>query len=391
MAVSRLTKQWNMIAYYRTKKIWKTVVGVIGAYTIFFVYGAAPSFIGSLSYLPMNPLSVDSDMIIMKLLWPRTIFADYYTGARIEELFSIEMALFFLPFVAVQVVAFFYLWDKKKFIEFFKKFRYLRLAFHYGALAGGLYLGNALLGEPFDFSLYGVLALTALFIAATAIWTYSLTLNDIYDMDIDKISNPDRPLVSGIFTREEYRNIGIIAGTIAIFAGFSVGYNYMVMIVAALLLSYIYSAPPFRLKRFPIMAPFLMSLGTAVLIFTGYRLFAISGTFYDFPINILFLIIIVATLVINAKDIKDYEGDRKFHVHTIPTMFGEKRGKLIISLLYIISYLVVPIILLQRQLIITAVLFGVLSYFAINAKKTNEILVAAIYTAFLIVVASTVI
>jgi len=379
----------TLVAIYvftKTRKPWKTVVAVFGSYTIFFLYGAIPAIVGSLAYLPRNPWGIASFEILSKFIESREIFEIFYGPERVLELFSIEMSIILLPLVFFQLYIVFFLWNKKKCLAFLASYRYLRLALHFVALAIGVFLGMQIFNVPFDFSLYGILTFLALIIATVALWTFSLTINDRNDLEIDKISNPNRLLPTDRFTREEFREIGLIAFILAVLAGFSVGYTFAVMIVAALLLSILYSAYPFRLRRFPLVAPGLMSLGMALLIFVGFLLFAESGTFYDFPINLFALTIFVVALIINIKDIKDLEGDKKNGVRTIPTIFGLKRGKLIVSLLFVLSFMLFPIILLVKELILTAVIFSVLTFLVINSKKVREWAVFGIYSVYLIVV-----
>lgn len=373
--------------FHVTRKKWKALLGVIGAYTIFFLYGALPSIIGSFSYLPRNPWSVGYFEILNKFAQPRNIFAIVYDSGMLKEIFSIEMSIIILPLVFGQLFILLLIWNKTKFIEFMKNLRYLRLLFHYAALVIGIVIGMWVFDSAFDLTLYGILTFIALGIATTCVWIFSLTINDQNDMEIDSISNQDRLLVRKIFSPQEFEMIGNIAFILAIMASLAVGYDFFVLILVALLLSVIYSVPPFRMRRFPLISSFIIALGTASLTLVGYRLFSVTGTFFEFPINMFMLLIFVVALVINIKDIKDIKGDKPNGVYTIPTVFGDRKGKIIISLLFVLSYLLFPIILLIQELIITALVFSLLTVLVINTKQIHEKFVFVIYCAFLLVTA----
>ncbi len=380
----------GMYIFIKTRNKGKTLLGVLIAYTIAFVYGALPGILGSLASLPANPWLTSPLDILRRFLATRDIFAISYGPEKIQELFSVEMALILLPMMFIQLLVAAYFLDPKKFVAFLQKFRYLRLLFQYGALFIGIVIGVTTFHKTFDHGAYAILTLVALFISATCVWAFSLTANDRNDVAIDAISNKDRLLVQGIFSIKEFEAIGLMSFVVAVVAAFAVGYSFLVLTLVSLVLAYLYSCPPMRLRRFAFIAPALMSLGTAILILEGFLPFAASGDFVEFPITFFVLMVFVVALVINIKDIKDIEGDKPNGISTIPTLFGEKRGKIIISLLFVLSFLLFPIILHSKQLIVTAVLFSVLSWLLINNKKVNEWLVFGSYSLFLIVVAFTV-
>lgn len=376
--------------YIKTKKPWKVIAGGLIAYFVAFIYGALPGFVGAFSYLPKNPWVVTSVEILQRFLTARNIFAIQYPVTEIQKLFSIEMALLFLPIMTVQLLLFFWFWDKKKFIAFVRKFRYLRLFFHYGAFVAGIIIALHVYHVSFNPGAYELLTLFALFLAITCVWTFSLTTNDRNDVEVDKISNSDRLLITGVFTTKEYDALSGLAVVIALVSSWAVGYNFFVLILASLILSYLYSNYPTRLRRFPFVSSFLMSLGTAFIVLAGFLLFAPAQDFASFPINFFVLMIFVVALIINIKDIKDIEGDSKNGIYTVPTIFGDKRGKIIIALMFVLSYLLFPIILHSKALVVTAIIFSVFTWLLINVKKVNEMLVSVTYLLFLIVVAFTI-
>lgn len=369
--------------YLKTRSWRKTVVGFIGGYTIGFFYGCMPAIAAILMNLPKNPWDVSQIEMLKKVLIPRNIFALRFGPNDIWHLLNIEVSLILIPLVFVLGLCVFYLWDKNKFLALIKNLRYLRLVLHYIAVVAGVGLGITLYKSSIDSSFFGIMALIDTFIVTSCVWIFSLTTNDRNDIEIDKISNQSRLLVKNIFEPREFTALAIISFVFAIIASFALGYNFSLLTLGNFVLAYLYSYEPLRLRRFPLVAPLMMSLGISFLVLFGFLLFSPSGTFVDFPTAVLVLIVFSMALIINVKDVKDIEGDSKNGIYTIPTLFGDKRGKIIISLLFLISYLLFPIILHEKQLILTAIIFSTFTWFLINTKKVHEWYVFSIYILFL--------
>lgn len=380
----------GIYVYIKTKSRWKAALGVFASYTIAFFYGSLTTTVGLLMSLPKNPWKVTTLDLVQKFITGRSIFAIEYPPDKILELFSVEMGLILLPFLSIQLLVIFYLWDKKKFIAFFKKLRYLRLAFQYLAVIIGIVLGLRIYHARIDTTLYGILTLFALFVTATSVWIFSLTTNDLNDVEIDKISNKDRLLPTGIFTVTEFKVLATISGALALIASYTVGYTFALFTFGNLVFAYIYSFEPLRLRKWPIISSGLMAVGTAFLVIMSFMLFAPPSYFGDFPVNMLALLVFVVALVMNVKDIKDIEGDSQNGIFTIPTLFGDKLGKVIISLLFVLSFLLFPIILHNKELVVSSIIFAVFTSLIINSKKVNEHFVFGTYLLFLVVVAVTI-
>jgi 4-hydroxybenzoate polyprenyltransferase len=118
----------------------------------------------------------------------------------------------------------------------------------------------------------------------------------------------------------------------------------------------------------------------------GFLIFSQDQTLIQFPRKMILLILLVFTLAVNFKDIKDIEGDKKDGIWTILTILGEKRGKIVVAGLVLLSYLIVPYILDIPRLIIFSVICGAASFWIINRKKMNEKLFFLIYFVFLTLV-----
>jgi len=267
--------------------------------------------------------------------------------------------------------------------------RYLRFFLLFFTLFGGLWLGYKTTENSWDFSIFGlgVLLLLAAIIVFT--WHFSVVINDIYDLEIDKISpaNKNRILVQNIMGLEEYKDVGLIFFILANTAAFILGPMFFsVSLVLSSLCSYIYSAPPLRLRRWPFVGHLNIGLSSLCAVFLGFMVFAENQTFEQFPIKFGLLVILFFTLATHIKDIKDIKGDHENGVLTIFTVLGEKRGKLVAGILVFLSFLFFAVFLGNWILLAFSLLFGVTGFLLTYSKNSKENIVFGLYSIYLLLV-----
>lgn len=135
----------------------------------------------------------------------------------------------------------------------------------WGVMCGAAASGNYhWIWNPFDPNDRDVLlgledaakALTAMILAGPFLTGYTQTINDWYDRDIDAINEPNRPIPSGAISEPEViAQIWILLiGGLALSYGLDVWCKHEFPINFALavfgsFISYIYSAPPLKLKQ----------------------------------------------------------------------------------------------------------------------------------------------
>jgi len=152
-------------------------------------------------------------------------------------------------------------------------------------------------------------------------------INDIFDIEIDKINRPLRPLPSGkITSREAYILIAvIILGSFII--SFLVSYSAFIVVIVSHLLLFLYSK---YLNRIPLLGNITVAFLTGlVFIFGG--VVVRNPSVAIIPAVFAFLINFIREIV---KDMQDVEGDKKSSVNTFPIQFGFNKSKFIILFLY---------------------------------------------------------
>lgn len=156
---------------------------------------------------------------------------------------------------------------------------------------------------------------------------YTQTLNDFYDREIDAINEPYRPIPSGAISIPQV----VTQILVLLFAGLGVAYaldfwaGHEFPIVTALaaggsFISYIYSAPPLKLKKNGWLGNY--ALGASYIALPWWAGHALFGEL-NWTIVALTLFYSLAGLGIAVvNDFKSVEGDRQLGLNSLPVMFG---------------------------------------------------------------------
>lgn len=179
------------------------------------------------------------------------------------------------------------------------------------------------------------------------LWQFTTMLNDIYDMDIDRIAHPERPLVSGEISLRRYRRWTYYMLIIGLFLSFICGFVPTILAILYIFLSIIYSEPPLRIRN-RWYGTSIIGIGSGVYFSMGYWthfwLFDLDYFYLIYPtyiaFSVLIIIVFALSLAPNITAYKDYEGDSKAGVITIYTILGRKKGKKVVALTSVLLFLI---------------------------------------------------
>jgi 4-hydroxybenzoate polyprenyltransferase len=164
----------------------------------------------------------------------------------------------------------------------------------------------------------GVVALGGSYVVATC-------LNDVFDLDVDRINHPgapDRPLVSGQATARQLITVALIAAAVAVIAGFSIGLGGVVLVATSLLVNVAYSAPPIRLCSRALAAPVVLAFAYVVLPYgIGLAASGIAVSQLDLRVAASFVVLFVGRMLL--KDFRDRRGDAAFGKRTFLLAYGK--------------------------------------------------------------------
>jgi len=165
-------------------------------------------------------------------------------------------------------------------------------------------------------------------------------INDILDVEIDRINRPDRPLPAGKVTVTTATRLYIFSKMFGIFFAAMAGIIPALIAAASSFIIFFYS---YFLKNIPLVGNFTVSVFTGmVFIFGASTVNNYSNAL--FPFIFAFMINMVREVV---KDVEDIEGDTAENVRTFPVIFGvEPARKLaVIITLLLITVTFVPFLL----------------------------------------------
>jgi bacteriochlorophyll c synthase len=169
---------------------------------------------------------------------------------------------------------------------------------------------------------------------------FSQSVNDYYDRDLDRINEPTRPIPSGRLSEKEAMWNWIIVGMIVIvvssfFAYYLSGIRggmIFLLSIFGLIMGYIYSAPPFKLKNNVLLSAPAVGISYSFITWIAGNLL-----YTDLRIEVIWMAVINALIAIGLiflNDFKAIEGDRVKGLKSLPVMIGV-RGTYLVAFLLI--------------------------------------------------------
>ena len=154
-------------------------------------------------------------------------------------------------------------------------------------------------------------------------------LNQVIDVELDKINKPDLPIASGELSIATAKKIVIVSGIIAVGAAALLHWVLLLLIVVILILGIAYSVPPIQLKQHHLPAALAITIVRGVLVNIGMALHfsgMFNGSFTIQPVIYPLTIFISAFSLAIAwyKDLPDRAGDAHFGFRTFPLLYSPK-------------------------------------------------------------------
>jgi homogentisate phytyltransferase / homogentisate geranylgeranyltransferase len=156
-------------------------------------------------------------------------------------------------------------------------------------------------------------------------------VNQLTDVEIDRVNKPHLPLAAGDLSHEAAWRIVGVAAAVPVVLALTQGAFETAAVLTALLAGAAYSLPPIRLKRFPVPASLTISTVRAAVVNLGvYGHFSLAfggelsipGPVWALTLFVLPFSFAIAVL----KDVPDMEGDRRFRIATFTVRLGPRRA-----------------------------------------------------------------
>jgi len=188
----------------------------------------------------------------------------------------------------------------------------------------------------------------------------SNAINQIYDLEIDRLNKPNRPLVTGALTRGEAWRFSWLFYVLALVPTWLVvphpydtlaaklaaplGFHQTFFIyLTGLLFTFVYSAPELgRTKVRGMAANFTIAVPRGVLLkVAGWAMVARIGYVEPWYLGAIIGLFLVGAS--STKDFADIAGDRAGGCKTLPIVHGVHRAAWIISPFFVLPWLLLPL------------------------------------------------
>lgn len=188
----------------------------------------------------------------------------------------------------------------------------------------------------------------------------SNAINQVYDLDIDRLNKPGRPLVTGALSmRQAWSFIWLFYALALIPTWLVVPHPYdtlgakltaplaehqcFFIYLAGLIFTFVYSAPQLgRTKTRGLVANLTIAIPRGVLLkVAGWAM--VASVWYAEPwyIGTVFGLYLIGAA--GTKDFADIEGDRAGGCKTLPIVYGVRRAAWIISPFFVLPWLLIPL------------------------------------------------
>jgi geranylgeranylglycerol-phosphate geranylgeranyltransferase len=141
------------------------------------------------------------------------------------------------------------------------------------------------------------------------------SINDYFDVEIDRTNKPTRPIPRGDVSRQEAWTEWLVLSSVAITVNLFLPTSALAIVVVAVVLLYWYSA---RLKRTIVAGNLVVGLMTGMAFVYG-AIVAGNVSRALMPAAFAFLVNVAREIV---KDVEDIEGDTKEGAYTLPVRHG---------------------------------------------------------------------
>ena len=222
----------------------KNLLWCVLLYALFFFYYVLPCFIAG--FLQIFGISYHRDV---------SLLINFHL-----------LLLFFLAFGLA------FLGQRSYWLALMRDSRILRVLHYELMFFIGLALAARLGDSQVDWDQQRLFAIVFVVIAILSACFFSLMTNNLADLTIDAISSPDRPSVSGAIPLAQYRRMPWFFLGGAFLYSWMADFSAFFTMAAFVSAYYLYSMPPLRLKRIPVLSKLCIVFNSLLLIALGFYL-----------------------------------------------------------------------------------------------------------------------
>ncbi|MFC2162949.1 UbiA family prenyltransferase [Candidatus Altiarchaeota archaeon] len=357
--------------YLKSKSILRSIIHGSMIYTLIFILGCTPQL-----------FAMASDQMLGSGRFLDLVNHNTFT---VNRSVADKMALIITPISLAFILAWAYLSDPDKFHALARNIRPLRLAHYESMLTLGVIL--AYKANPSIFNMaspFTYLIFLNMLLSVALTWMSAVNLNDLWDLTSDKMTNKGRPLPTKTFKIDEYTQVTAIYLLGSVFYALSVSYEFLVLIIVCHVVSVLYSMPPVRLKKYPIVSKACIGLASMTIMYAGYAAANPGNSLNALPAATSLFIFAGYTLASHVIELKDYKSDKATGIRTLPVVLGLPLATKVTGAFVGITYLATPFVF-SSSLTIPAILFAGYSVWAVNRAKDPEYYVLVAYVIYALI------
>jgi 4-hydroxybenzoate polyprenyltransferase len=254
-------------------------------------------------------------------------------------------------------------------------------------LALGVVLGYMKFPGSFNFTPpFNHLVYISIIASASLTWMAAVNVNDIYDKVGDRLTNKRRPLPARTLTPSEFHNVTLMYFIGSAFFGLLVSYQFFTLMMAYQAVAALYSMPPIRLKRYPVISKLCIGLASVLMLAAGYVAVNPNGDLTGIPTQEVLFIFFGFALASHVIELKDCESDRQMGVMSLPVLLGVKSAKTVVAIFIAVTFLASPIAFNSTILWPPAILWALLSVIILTRMEFQEKYVFIAYLTYIIFV-----
>lgn len=367
-----------IFVYKKTHNINNSLAAIFLGFLIFSMYSILPS----IAFLPDFGFSSGNqpDLLYLFTLKQSWLGKDFLlnngsldsVSSNMNVLYEFAMARLYWLLIIIQSAVILFLSNRIIWGSFVKNSRVERVA-NYSLIATiGIILTSRLSGNINIYNRINLLTIISFFfLIALNAWVAAF-INDKEDVEIDAISNPERPFVDKTTPKVEWTSLNKYLFILMILGFLLLDKTVSFLLILTQCAFYIYSVPPLKLKRHFLSSSILIGATTVFMAMSGFFLVSSHQLLLGFPIKALLIIGLSYALLSNIKDIKDYAGDKAKNIRTMPVVFGLEKSKKIIALLYVLVFMNIPFLLSLKSLLPFAIIASAIVLYLLTKKIYQE-------------------
>jgi homogentisate phytyltransferase / homogentisate geranylgeranyltransferase len=166
-------------------------------------------------------------------------------------------------------------------------------------------------------------------VAAWCVNVFIVGINQLEDVEIDRINKPFLPVAAGDLSPAAGRRIVAACAALPLALAVTQGVAELLAVAGGLAIGTAYSVPPLRLKRFPALASLSITFVRSVVVNVGVWLHFSHAFGGDSTIHPAVWALIAVTVPFSfaiaiLKDMPDVEGDRRYAIATLSVRLGAR-------------------------------------------------------------------